>query len=768
MTPFFIHSTNQLDENGSAALVLSVYVFQTDIAESHFDSELARVLANAPVFDAINFVGFSENLSQVEKWLESGKSVHERLTQGAKNFPGCIRFISFDEPLGEYITKNFKGEVVDACGLSCDNERRQTLARLFAERGGKMKAPHGFHYSKPSKKHADTFLRASNVLEHFAATPILAFWLIRHAWRMQVDHILVDTSGISSVAYALAREIGIRKKMKNLPMVASHESYGGLAGLVIRNPSSTLLLVSATTSGGLKRELLTKRALGDQIVTLFYLGEKPDELGKVLCDLSRDKLNPNGFEPINSAPEDNCDLCKNHHSYPIQLNGDQFVFEPPVIQEVAAALADFPSVLREKVDRFAGIGLFRVHRNVCGRLAEISFDVGKLFERPDTISYQPTRKAITDFQERWKREILRGAPMNLQHVIYTEYPYSKELAEAALKHLKVVSEDLALEPVDSREFRTRTKKDEASALVISACIDDARELMGISLSLRNIQPRGNVAYVTPIFKSASDAERQRIKSNLTFGENQANTFSLFSLLDISLPASVEKDSWSRELDFLREFEVWLDKEELERPRFLDVRVELLLNASKDGLVDQLYWPDKDGRELKVRSDFTLLNTEGGGRPLTQSDIYVAISCFLWALRNGVPQKPQLAYGPYARAVLQPETFQRFNDGVIQAAILRAARGRELAYSNCEKEISLRMRNVILELMEPQNSGESLPEFVLAIGLRQLTLHPEHEQYVLEDIVKNDVHPDAGSLARYILSSSAAGSIVRNNSMDIAK
>lgn len=767
MTPFFIHSTNQLDANGSEALVLSVYVFQTDIAESHFDSALARELANGAVYDSINFVGFSENLSQVEKWLDSGGSVHERLTHGAKNFPQCMGFISFDESLGEYTTKNSKGEVVDACGLRCGNERRQILARLFVERGGKMKAPHGFHYSKPSGKHADTFLRASNVLEHFAATPVLTFWLIRHAWHMQVDHILVDTSGISSVAYALAREIGVRKKMKNFPMVASHESYGGLAELVIRNPSNTLLLISATTSGGLKRELLTKRALDDQIVTLFCLSEKPDELGKVLCDLSRDKLNQNGFDPINSASEDNCDLCKNH-SYPIQLNGDQFVFEPPVIQEVAASLEDFPIELREKVDRFAGIGLFRVHRNVCDRLAEVSFDVGKLFERSDNISYQPTRKAVADFQDRWKREILRGAPLNLRHVIYTEYPYSKELAEAALKHLKVVSEDLALDPVNGRELRRLAKKDEASALVISACIDDARELMGISLTLRNIQPRGNVAYVTPVFKSASDAERKRIKSNLTFGENKANTFSLFSLLDISLPASVEKDSWSRELDFLREFEGWLDKEELEHPQFLDARIELLLNASKDGMADQLYWPDKDGGELRVRSDFTLLNADGGCRPLSQSDIYVAISCFLWALRNGVPKKPKLAYGPYARAVLQPETFQRFNDGVIQAAILRAARGRELAYSNCEKEISFRMRNVILELMEPQGNGESLPEFVLAIGLRQLTLHPEHEQCVLEEIFRNGVHPNAALLARYILSLSAAGSAVRNNSTDIAK
>lgn len=767
MTPFFIHSTNHTDENGSAKLVLSIYIFQCDIAESHFDAELARELANAPVFDAIYFIGFDENLSQVGKWVSNDHSAYERLAHGAKDFPECIKFISFDESLGEYTTKNFKGTIVDACELSCDNERRQTLARLFVERGGKMKAPHGFHYSKPSKKHANTFLRASNVLEHYAATPILAFWLIRHAWHMQVDHILVDTSGISSVAYALAREIGVRKKMKNFPMVASHESYGGLTELVIKNPSNTLLLVSATTSGGLKRELLAQQAIDDQIVTLYCLGEKTDEFGKMLCDLSRDKFHPIGFEPIHSPSEDNCDLCKNH-SYPIQLNGDQFVFEPPVIQEVAAALDDFPSALREKVDRFSGIGLFRVHRNVCGRLSEISFDVSKLFGQPDTILYEPTRKAIADFQERWKREILRGAPLNLQHVIYTEYPYSKELAMAALKHLQGASADLALEPIDSRELRTLTKKDEASALVISACIDDAHELMGISLSLRNVQPRGNIAYVTPVFKSASDAEKQRIKSNLTFGENKANTFSLFSLLEISLPASVEKDSWSRELDFLRELEVWLDKEGLERPQFLDARTELLLNSSRDGLTDHLYWPDKDGRELRVRSDFTLLNAEGGVRPLSQSDIYVAISGFLWALRDGVLKKPKLVYGPYARAVLQPETFQRFSDGVIQAAILRAVRGRELAYSNCEKEISLRMRNVILELMEPQGNGESLPEFVLAIGLRQLTLHPEHEQCVLEGIVGNSVHPDAGLLARYILSLSTAGSTVRNNSMGIDK
>lgn len=756
MTPFFIRSTNHPGENGNASHVLSVYVFQTDIAASHFDSELARELANASVYDAINFVGFSENLSQVDKWLATDSSVHERLAHGAKDFPGCIKFISFDESLGEYTVKNSEGDIVDASLSSCDNERRQILMSLFDERGGRMKAPRGFHYSKPSKKHADTFLRASNVLEHFAATPILAFWLIRHAWHMQVDHILVDTSGISSVAYALAREIGARKKMQNFPMVASHESYGGLDGLVIRSPSNTLLLVSATTSGGLKQELLAKKALDNQIVTLFYLCNQRDEAGQVLCDLSRDELNPNGFEPVNSVSEENCDLCKDH-SYPIKLEGDQFAFEPPVIQQVAATFADFPRNLRQKIDQIAGIELFRVHRMVGERITEISFDVSRLFKSPDPDGYQPTEKAIGDFKAQWKREVLRGAPLNLQHVIYTQYPYSKELAESVIDHLKLVSPELSLEPLDGGELRRLSEKEGVSALVISACVDDARELMGISLTLRNKQPRGNVTYVAPIFKSASDAERNRIKSNLTFGENRANTFSLFSLLDISLPDSPGKDSWSRELDFLQEFEGWVDMKELDRPKSLDARIELLANSSKDGLVEKLYWPDKDGKKLKVRSDFTLLNSEGGKRNLSQSDIYVVISCFLWALRNGVPKQPKLAYGPYERAVLQPEVFQRFTDGVIQAAILRAVRGRELAYSNCEKETSLRMRDVVLELMEPQSNGEALAEFVLAIGLRQLTLHPEHEKDVLEAVIANKdiVHPDASLLARYILSLSAA-------------
>jgi hypothetical protein len=79
-------------------------------------------------------------------------------------------------------------------------------------------------------------------------------------------------------------------------------------------------------------------------------------------------------------------------------------------------------------------------------------------------------------------------------------------------------------------------------------------------------------------------------------------------------------------------------------------------------------------------------------------------------------------------MLSPDNFERFNDGVIQAAILRAARGYELAFGNCQRERSEQLTAFLVSQVHrvERGEGEALMEFLIALAIRRLTLHPEHE------------------------------------------
>jgi hypothetical protein len=326
------------------------------------------------------------------------------------------------------------------------------------------------------------------------------------------------------------------------------------------------------------------------------------------------------------------------------------------------------------------------------------------------------------------------------------------LASRAEKEIKKAC-GLACKAIDSRSLNQEAAISGASAMVISSCLENAKEINGISVTLRDVQPQGNISYLVPVFKADLDQDRKRIKSNLTFGENSAGTFSLFSIFDINAPENPVLDSWSAELIFLREFQAWLDREEEEVPEYIQERIDLLADAPSIGLVDNLFWQGLDGNELEIRSDFTLLNTEGGDRKVSQADIFVVISALLRTLRNRDESKGKLklTYGPYKRSVLSPNCFERFTDGVIQAAILRAARGYELSYANCESGVNTRMRDVIMNLLNgTSSSAQAIPEFLLALALGKLTLYQEQKLEIFDAVsASSNANQESKLLARYL-------------------
>lgn len=754
MNRFSIRILSVPESSLKARKALSVFAHHHNATEEQLDSHLMEILPQETFVNEARFVGSSECVTLLEGWLKSNSITSSRLESATEDFKENAKLICFDAASGDFISRKLTGELDPNSKVTIASERRASLVDMFKKSGGMMSSTNGFHYVKPSKKHVNEFLRASNVLESGENSYIIAFWLLPYIWKKPIRQIIVDTSGISSIAHILAYEALRLGGLSALPTISSHKSYGGLDTLNIVDPEGTLILMSASTSGGLYQELLAKGAKPENLVTLFYLGEHPSEVGNTLCDLTKHEIeNSDGLHPIINYPESECPECKKK-SFPIKLEGDQFTLEPPKVEEVLIARDDLPKEQRDTLDKLAGTDVFKVFRNLEQRQLEIFLDISSLF--PAEISEDDSNSAtFLDIKNKYKAMSRRGLPVHLKRIIHANYPFSEDLAIAAEGVLKDHSGASDSSLISSRDLRkTNPPQPDTASLVVIACMDDAHELMSINRDLRAIQPNGNTTYIAPIFRASSKGERNRIRSSLTFGENGPNTFNLYTMIDIDLPECARNNSWKRELDCLHKVIDWADLNEKEIPDDLMTRIELLRDAPARGLSNGLFWKNPKGFELKIRPDFTLINVGGVNRKLSQADVYVAVSALLLNLRSGVKGKHRLSHRPYEWVVLSPENFQRFNDGVIQAALLRAARDYELVFSSDEK-LSERLKELILaqikNLKEGHEDGEALMEFLLAMLMQKLVLFNTHTSHICREILSVSALPNHFHLvAEYLL------------------
>jgi hypothetical protein len=118
---------------------------------------------------------------------------------------------------------------------------------------------------------------------------------------------------------------------------------------------------------------------------------------------------------------------------------------------------------------------------------------------------------------------------------------------------------------------------------------------------------------------------------------------------------------------------------------------------------------------------------------------------LTALRHNTDINRRLAHNAYERVVLSPHNFDRFNDGILQASLLRSARPQELAYGACDLSVSEQMLDVLMHALpdgDVPEKSEALMEFLIALLTRRMSLHHTHLvdfcQRVTQLVSKSDV------------------------------
>jgi hypothetical protein len=190
----------------------------------------------------------------------------------------------------------------------------------------------------------------------------------------------------------------------------------------------------------------------------------------------------------------------------------------------------------------------------------------------------------------------------------------------------------------------------------------------------------------------------------------------------------------------------------EFPLALRERAELLASADNDP--DKLFLPSPTSKKLQLRQTFAFWSDLGLSDSLensTQADVYWTIQSVLHDLRIGSDEKGLAS--TYHSTLISPACFDRYNDGVIQACLLRAAKPVELNYA-VDHEFSRQMADVLQSVItnwrNPQ--GEAALEFLLALWTGRLQLVDAHVKELLD--LENGEMPDEmrfimKQLAKYV-------------------
>jgi hypothetical protein len=640
---------------------------------------------------------------------------------------------------------------------------REGLLWIFDQHTGMLRAGPGFHYLNPSGRHTTGFIRTGNVLLHSAEIAFIAMGVLRW-WPSDLRRIFVDTASISSVAYALIELRRMFEPSLRPPSIDSFSSYGGLKEFLFGKDS--LCLISASTSGSLHRKIVKRGHLpSDRVVTLFYCGLPTDEEG-VLCDLTertnqRGILAPESYDRI-----EDCDLCQ-QGSDVIGISGDQFLPANPEVDELVLRAEHAPAWLNDFLEVVLGQGIVRCHGGMAvdnTRPREIFFHLEDAVRLPTEAS----QKTAPRFADHLKRQLDFVVPASLSAIVYVDTASSKAMAGTVKEYFaKCGNRDLPTFTAESLQDEEAKLPKDASVLVAVGAISSGRTLLGISQFLRNVAKARSIVYLIGIARSSSEAEWHRLQSNLTWGRRKLE-YPLTSVTFAYLPPelSQENSPWTGERQFLgdvREYIAGLDGpveaavDEIEARR---AQIDDAGSIEGKGLQSKVFLPKvRDGAvisekpsRMRLGDNFVFWRNipEELKKKPTQAEVYLTLAAILHHLRDGGKGSGVLVQREHNRTVLAPANFGRFNDGVIQAAILRAARPRELDYSH-DKDASAQMRDTLIRFIErcDKPEGEAAPEFLLAIAANRIHLMDSDRDELVRFLRLENLPPFMWALARWM-------------------
>ncbi len=577
---------------------------------------------------------------------------------------------------------------------------QECIATTLPKTSYRLCPPHGYKFRKPSGKRVDLFLRAGNMLSK--PDLLLPFcYLLLCKLPKTVRTIYIDSFTILSFALRIQSLIShfsrqVCGKSLIIPSIEVFRSYDVDTEFRLPNSEDYYIVISASSSNDLLKKLVNHHSANSSKI-VHLLGVSP----------SGSELSNNSIHFI----DEQVDTSKVSPTKEIGISTEEFMISHgnPI-----RVLLTMKHVCREHADELGD----KFYQK-CLQISLSGQEVG----------YGPcsTFSMRTDTQHNWserfstwiKQTVSFEIPIITGAIIHLDDPMSKKMAEEISDHEFFENRILKISCSELDNFNSRLQN--CSSVTVVAFQDPGLHQFGIiAIKLRKylkLHRNFILGYAFP----ETEEQFNRMVSDIRHAPKlvpkyRFSKFFVFPVGSLNSHESIRND-------------YGINHDQLEN---LDPDIHPnVIERMKQGIRFSVFFPSLDGNNLQLRHGSIFFSSnrncdiEHEKSTISQNVVYLAVTLALQHARNpnnNLPNNLTFDSNPYIKSVIDPKMFWRYNDGILQAAMLRALSPSELDFA-ASTEMSAQFREIAIAILtDAENSnGEAAIEIVAAVASKKVQL-----------------------------------------------
>lgn len=659
---------------------------------------------------------------------------------------------------------------------------------LFDSSGTVMRAVPGYHFEAPGGKHLATFVRTGNMFAHSVSTAFVGAAMLDRFDVVTLHSVRTDTSSINALGYELARLHAIYAQTANDVSIQSLAPGAAIASRPQLDKDS-VLIVSVSFTGSYAANARREHPLAS-IITVIAIQPPTDRRTYLLAPFigaDADSID------TSARTWADCDRCGVRNESVVRIAGDQLIPLAPAIRtrlvsardakdwmpahvealnQLNAVIAYSPlPTADEAVNTDASVmsDPLQTHRSVYFDLA-IFFDDAK-----DLRALTPQIEALYQALDQ-KVDLMKE--FSPTHIVHADDPSTKSLIDYLVTEKGLTAEIISINDLKNAMDRL-VSAESCKILVVAAVVSSGRTLAEISKALRPAlaSERTTIEYFAFISRTENGDRWLYLTSRVGAGAGNVTRATVHDVLEVWLPVdrAFGRSVWDEELEFwekrvreprlIRGRETWSVAETTAIDQ-IDERVKWI---QAGGFRNRLFVTSANdinseiaGERLSLQGNFMWWESGYDTHETSQAIVFMNFLGVLEATRGprrikaekGIPEPDRRFFDTTQHShnimALHPMNFDRYDDGITQAALLRASLRHELDYSG-SRALSSAMLTVLVRVVDEFRAGgeSSLCEFLLALGTGRLRLHPRDFRYFLA-ILPADLPPVASLLKEYLV------------------
>ncbi|MFB0981023.1 MAG: hypothetical protein QMC62_08915 [Alteromonadaceae bacterium] len=744
MNSFYLYKTDVTSQHQN---ILVCYIASLGFDFNKFSEVIKHAVQGSPFSKELVIISAGYNKDEINEKLINNNDAIIKLKNNINNYQILNIHLGLIKRDGDVL---FNENIDPLCGANFSLKQffpkliEQGFINIIKSRNLVMESSANYHFVKPSGKHTNRFIKASNVMENGAEISFLAINLLSFI-KNKIDKIYTDTAGIFPVAYEL---LTIMRRFNNDKCCGFIDSFGGYQGLNeyhFSGSENSLVLISASTSDDLANELRKKVGLKQAKILSLFSSNSNADIESTLVSFKHyfDQTHNSLFTDFKSHKGHSCELCIYEKSIPLSLSNSQFVFEAPKTELYLPVATDSNKKLKDLIHNYKADEVFKcLFDGLDGKtepVPEYFIDVSKLV------------KDNGAFQEKIKNLVIRNFPLSADLIVHANDQGAKDVAKYIQSEVKSLGKKIDITPI--KDVKNNPPK--GGIVVVAGSIQSGKSLLDISRTLRDYKTLP-ITYIVGFAKYNDPASYSKLKNDLQYnnGNPKLDRHQFIAVDEMMLPINEHRiNAWDRELELLKKL-MALPLKPCEALDIIKERDSLLRKATdkqNEGLGEHLFLMRANKSHMVLGPTFAFWSDKDNQNAFHhQATVYYTLSSVLQSLRYKRLGKNTIPLGDgYVVKQLNPLLFDRFNEGIIQASVLRSAKPRELDYSADDASSAIVGSLILKMLNEPnEDTSEALPEFLLALCTEKLQIKKDHIRDFLKVTINKDTFPLAWLLLEY--------------------